>query len=113
MELLTTQNILFAIAILSLIFGIYKYFSDPQIRADKTDALLLQQLSNSEQGTDRRFKDMQDRFDQLVTNNQNHLHTVDTKVDALKDLIVGMGKDMVRVQTILEERLPPQRDRQN
>lgn len=109
MELLTTQNILFFITIVSVLFAVYKYFNDPDVEQDKKQGLLAQQLQWSEQGTDRRFKDMQDRFDTLVANNQNHLHTVDTKVDALKDLIIGMGKDIVKLQTILEERLPPKR----
>ncbi len=103
---LTPQNITFVLGIMGLIFTIYRYFSDPDIAADKKNSLLAQQLQWSQDGTDRRFKDMNDGFNELVKSNQNHLHTVDTKVDALRADMNVMGKEITRLATIIEERIP-------
>ncbi len=105
-NLLTTSNVVFVIGLMGTLFTVYNYFREPQVKSDKTDALLAQQLQWSEQGTDRRFKDMQDRFDILVTNSQNHLHTVDTKVDALRMDMAKLEQSIVRLSTIIEERIP-------
>ncbi len=105
-SLLTTGNITFVLGIVGILFTVYNYFREPQVKSDKTDALLAQQLQWSEQGTDRRFKDMQDRFDLLVAANQNHLHTVDTKVDALRNDFGKMEQSITRLSTIIEERIP-------
>ncbi len=103
---LTPQNITFVLGIMGIIFTIYRHFKDPDVEADKKAGLLAQQVQWSEQGTDRRFKDMQESFSVLVTNNQNHLHTVDTKVDALNQTVAAMRVDIGKLSTIIDERIP-------
>ena len=36
----------------------------------------------------------------------NHIHTVDTKVDKVQEIIASMGKEITKLGTIIEERIP-------
>ena len=105
-SLLTPGNITFCIGILGIIFTIYHYFKNPQIKAEKTEALISQQLKYIQESNDRRFCDMQREIKEVLTTSQNHIHTVDTKVEALAAIVGQIGKDLVRLGTIIEERIP-------
>jgi hypothetical protein len=104
--LLTTTNIMFGLGIMGVIFTIFNYFRNPQITSDKNDAILAQQLEWSMQGTDRRFKDMQDSFKDLLLQSNNHIHTLDTKVEAMAGIIAAMGTEFAKLSTIIDERIP-------
>ncbi len=92
MELLTPSNILFVIAVASAIFAVYAYFRNPQINADKTDALLVQQLSILQ-------KDVANLRD-------NHVHTLDLRLDQTNDSIGKLALEVTRLSTIIDERIP-------
>ena len=94
------------VGIIGVIFTIYKYFRDPQISTDKKDALLAQQVQWSSEATERRFKEMNDNFQALLLQSNNHIHTVDTKVEALNLSVTNMGKEIVKLATIIDERMP-------
>lgn len=99
----TTSNITFGIGIIGIIFTIYNYFRNPQIRSDKIDALLEQKLGF----VSKSFEDRFCRFDRdLVNLRDNHIHTLDTKLDSLASIVNQMGKDVVKLSTIIEERIP-------
>ena len=104
--LMTSSNITFAIGILAAIFGVYSYFKNPQIKSDKTDALIGQQLKFIQESNDRRFAEVHDEIKAVVATNQNHVHTIDTKVEVLTNSVTQLGKDVVRLATIIEERIP-------
>lgn len=105
-ELLTPSNIVFTLGILGTIFTVFSYFRNPQIASEKKDALLAQQVNWTAEATDRRFKDMQESFQALLLQSNNHIHTVDTKVDQLGQVMVQMGKEIVKLSTIIDERIP-------
>lgn len=94
------------VGLIGVIFTIYKYFRDPQVSSDKKDALLAQQVQWSAEATERRFKEINESFQGLLLQSNNHIHTVDTKVEALHEVITNMGKEIVRLGTIIEERIP-------
>jgi uncharacterized protein HemX len=102
----TTDNILFAITVLAVGFSVYSYFRNPQIDTEKKDALLQQQVQWAFEATERRFKEMNENFQLLLAQSQNHIHTVDTKVENLTNIVTQMGKDIVCLRTIIEERIP-------
>lgn len=104
--LLTPSNIMFAIGIISLLFTIWQKVQGPQVKADKTDALIEQRLKFQKESYDEKFKDMGVRLDQAFTLAQNHIHTVDTKVDTLDCSIRDMGLKIEKLSTIIEERIP-------
>ena len=103
---LTTSNIVFIIGIFGTVFTVYNYFKEPQIKSEKIDAILQERMKFQMSSTDQRFKDIQESFNSLLLQSNNHIHTVDTKVDKLREDIGGMGKEITRLATIIEERIP-------
>ncbi|MDE2105249.1 MAG: hypothetical protein KGL39_48940 [Patescibacteria group bacterium] len=86
------SNIMFAIGVIGAMFGVYHYFKNPQIKLDKNESLMQQQIVQF--GKD------------LANLRDNHVHTLDEKLDAT---IKGMNELAIRVErlsTIIEERIP-------
>ena len=100
------SNITFIIGLMGVIFGVYIYFRDPQIKSDKADALFAQKMNWMTEGTERRFKDIQDNFNGLLLQSNNHIHTVDVKVDKIVENMVIMSNEITKLATIIEERIP-------
>ena len=105
-DLLNPSNITFSLGLLAILFSVYHYFRNPQVDGDKRDALLSQQMQFFIEGTERRFKEMQDSHNALLLQSNNHIHTVDTKVDGLTAEMGKMGNSITRLSTIIEERIP-------
>jgi len=124
-----TSLITFALGIIGVIFGIYRYFKDPQIDIDKKQALnderdknkatildqravenkaelLAQQFLSEKEDNNRRFNELGERITQSMTLAQNHIHTIDTKVDGLMrsvgDMNLNLTKEITKLATILE-----------
>jgi hypothetical protein len=108
-ELMTQSNVMFAIGILGVIFTVYNYFRNPQINQDKKDALLAQQIQWMIEGTDRRFKTTQESFQQLILQSNNHIHTIDVKVDGLNHNVCSMENEITKLSTVIDERIPKQK----
>lgn len=73
----------------------------------ETKALLLaEQVKNKEVENERRFQEMGIRLDTAMAMAQNHIHTVDTKVDKLIDSVNLMGNKITELGTIINERMP-------
>jgi hypothetical protein len=106
MEWISTENATLIILIATAVFGVFLYFKNPQIDTEKKDAILAQQVQWEKDLTERRFKDMNEEFQVLVAQSQNHIHTIDTKVENLTNVVTQMGKDIVCLRTIIEERIP-------
>jgi hypothetical protein len=106
MDYLSPSNITFALGILAIIFSVFNYFKNPQIKADKTDALIQQRVQWTAESTERRFKEMNDNFRSLLLQSNNHIHTIDTKVDGLAKIVSVMSNEITRLATIIEERIP-------
>lgn len=139
-SLITSGNVMFAIAIIGVIFSIYKSYNQPQqdierrqsldslatekdkliaekdlgtkatILAQKeleTKALVLaEQVKNKDIENERRFNEMGVRLDTAMTTAQNHIHTVDVKVDKLIESVNIMGNKITELATIINERMP-------
>lgn len=103
---ITPSNIMFVLGIGGVVFAIYRYFKDPQTQDEKAAALLAQQVKFITEASEARFKTMQENFQQLLLQSNNHIHTVDTKVEALTTTVNDMGKEIVKLGTIIEERIP-------
>lgn len=91
-ELITPSNIIFALGIISMIFGVYSYFRNPQIASDKESIK-----------TDSRL----DVIEKTLTNlKDNHIHSLDLKIDETNKKVSGIEIQMTKIATIVEERLP-------
>lgn len=104
--MLSLQNLAIGIAVLGGFFNAFLYLRKPQEDADKKEALVSQKLQIYMTASDLRFKEMQNNFKDLLLQSNNHIHTVDTKVEALSGSIDTLGKDVVRLSTVIEERIP-------
>jgi hypothetical protein len=104
--LFTPSNIMFALGLIGILFSVYLYFREPQIKSQTNDALMEQQMKWFTDSVEKRFQAQQENFNQLLLQSNNHIHTVDTKVEALTKEVVEMGKGIVRLATTIEERIP-------
>lgn len=77
----------------------------------ETKALVLaEQVKNKDVENERRFNDMGCRLDVAMTTAQNHIHTVDVKVDKLIETVGSMSNKITELSTIISERLPLNRN---
>lgn len=92
---ITFENLTFIVAILGVIFGVYHFFRNPDIKNDKAICLLENELKSSKEISTIAIKTM-----------QNDVHTLNSKIDSLslevKQLCIMVGK----LETIINERLP-------
>lgn len=111
------ETIYLAIAIISGVTTAIMFFRKPQEDLDKREAvnqkevdgkasLLSKEVEIKAIETDRRFLELGKRLEDAFLLAANHTNTVDVKVDKLIAVVTEMGKDIVRMQTTLEERLP-------
>lgn len=120
--ILSPSNIMFVLGLLGIIFSVFNYFRNPQVDLEKSQALneerdknkatttetsLLNQALNQEKESNNvRFKDLGERIDKSMTLAQNHIHTVDTKVDKLSQEVGGLALQITKLATIIDERMP-------
>ena len=105
-SVLTPPNIMFVMNLLGIMFLVYNSFKNPQVAGEKKDALLAQQVQWMVEASDRKFKEMQDSFQSLLLQSNNHIHTVDTKVENLSGTVSGLGNEITKLGTIIDERIP-------
>lgn len=130
MQILTIASIVtFILGLLGTIFTVYHYFKNPQIELDKKQAinderdknkatvadqeavknkteLLAQQFLSEKEDNNRRFTELGEALKSSMTLAQNHIHTVDTKVDALTKEVGCLENSITKLGTIIEERIP-------
>ncbi len=118
-ELLTTSNVMFVLGVGGVVFSIFQYFNNPQKTLEKDQAvdraevdgkagILAQQVQWEKEVSAKRFDEMGARVDTAMTLAQNHIHTVETKVDSLGKDVAAMSREIVRLATIIDERIPRQ-----
>lgn len=117
METLTLTNIAFIIMFLSVGFNIFQYFHKPQEAIETRQAvsesevegkakLLAQQLQWTVESNERRFKEINESIKEAFALATNHTHSVEVKVDHLTNNIIEMMKQITRLTTIIDERIP-------
>lgn len=105
-SILTVSNITFVVGMLAVLFSVYNYFRNPQLKTEKKEGLLAQKVEWTAELMERRFKDINDSFKELLLQSNNHIHTIDVKVGGLTDAMSCMRTDIVKLSTIIEERIP-------
>ena len=97
---------MFVLGILGVIFGIYQYFRNPQIAEDKKAALLAQEVKTQTNSVDSRFEAMQENFKGLLLQSNNHIHTLEVKIDEINKIIGDVRVNVATLSTIIDERIP-------
>lgn len=99
----TPSTITFVLGLLGIMFTVYNYFRDPQIRSDQIDALMKQNLEFISKEFSARFKFLDEQFANL---RDNHVHTLETKIDSTNKDMGLMAVEIGKLSTIIEERIP-------
>jgi len=117
------------IGIVGAVFTIYNYFKKPQEEIETKQAIaekeisskatilaqkemenkanvLAQQVQWEKEANEKKFNEFSCRLDQSMALAQNHIHTVDVKVDTLITTIGKMSNEITRLSTIIDERIP-------
>ena len=97
---------MFILGLQAIIFSVYRYFRDPQIKSDQTDSLMAQQIQWTTEANNKRFADMQVNIKDAFTLAENHTHTVEEAVKNLTVVVNDINNKLVKLTTIIEERIP-------
>lgn len=92
----TLQFILSALALVGVIFAIYKYFREPDIKIDKDMALMKQGCVNKHANLDDKILAINSDISFI---RENHLKHIEDNIRLLQE-------GQVKLFTILDERLP-------
>lgn len=92
----TTSFILSGITLIGVIFAIYKYFREPDIKTDKEMELLKQSCQFKHSAIDSSILGINKS---IAFIKENHLTNIEASVKALEE-------GQIKLFTILEERLP-------
>ena len=90
--LLTTGNITFGLGILAIIFSVYNYFRNPQIKTDQV-TIRLQEDMESLKGEVNEIK-------------EKHLTLVESNIKELSKTIFDLSLTVTKLSTIIDERIP-------
>lgn len=93
--LITVPNVTFILGLLAIMFSIYSYFRNPQINSEKIDALLTQKLN-----------DIESQVRLFQNSLQTHIQSDVVSFGNLNQHIVEVDKSVVKLTTIIEERIP-------
>ncbi len=97
MSAITQENIQFIISIatlLGILFAIFKFFRDPDIKAGEKIGLMAQSCLLRHQGIDKDIKLLEENYTLLK---ENHIRHIENDIGELKIT-------MTKILTILEER---------
>jgi hypothetical protein len=112
----TITYIIGIIVLLSTGLQVYNSLKKPTIDLEKEDIkvsdkakALVQQVEWQKEATALRFKELQDSFYLLLKNEQNHLHTLEMKLDKhIEDnsqFIIKNVETLSRIETLLSSHL--------
>ena len=91
-SLITQSNVTFALGIVAIVFTVYNYFRNPQIR---TDAVIIKLQED--------FGSLQK---QLIEVKETHLRQVENDIKILTAAVNELSKTVVKLSTIIDERIP-------
>jgi len=103
MENITLQEIVLIIGVLSVIFSVFLYFKNPQIKAEKFDALIKQNIEFLQKEFSEKFIG----FDKQLCNlKDNHLHTMSEDIKSLTKTVNELAVLVGKLETKIDERIP-------
>lgn len=106
MELITQSNVMFVLGLLGIGYSVVMSIYRPQAESKTNDMLMDQRANFLRSEYDKKFISIDERLAEITKNNQNHLHTIEQKQDALTGLVIQLGKDVVRLETTINIKLP-------
>jgi len=95
----TFENVTFIIALGGAAFAIFQFFRNPDIK-NREDILKLQSTLSGFQNINEKIQNLGD----------NHIHTLEKKVDFLTESLAELRGELIKLSTIIEERIPKNYD---
>ena len=89
---------MFGFGLLAIMFSVFNYFRNPQINSEKIDAVIAQRLS-----------DIEAKITAFGSAFQGHIQSDINSFGSLNNHIVEVDKSVVKLTTIIEERIPKKR----
>lgn len=95
-HILTTQSVSYFVGAVGILFGVYRYFKEPQVRTERKDAVQEVHLQM-----------LKERVDMIYT---NHLPHIQARLDDIHEDLAKYekttGEQLVKLATIIDERIP-------
>lgn len=91
-QILTTQNILFALTFIGVIFSIYRSYKEPQISIEKDSLKLTDRVLNLEKG--------------IVEIREKHLEAITSDLKELNTTLQDLSHTVIKLSTVIDERIP-------
>lgn len=88
----TPQNITFGLSIVALLFTIYNYFRNPQIKTDQETQSLRGEINTIR----TEVKEIK----------ETHLRSLEAEIKSLNTSVNELSKTVVKLATIIDERIP-------
>jgi uncharacterized protein YlxW (UPF0749 family) len=88
----TLQTISIVVTLIGVIIMVYRSIFSPQARSDKNDAVLSEEIKAIRA--------------ELANLRDNHIHSLETKLDKTNEAVRDLSIQMARLNTIIEERIP-------
>jgi hypothetical protein len=99
---MTDEYLQFGAVAVIFLFAIKEFFA--WMRARKENG--TSGITPAEREINRRFDEVHGQISGLVKQTDNHIHTIESKVETLSNNIIEMGKEITKLATIVEERMP-------
>lgn len=90
--LVTPQNIMFVIGLMGIVFTIYNYFKNPQIKTDQETISLKSEITVLK-GEIKEIK-------------ETHLRTLEGEIKNLNSSVNQLSGTVIKLATIIDERIP-------
>ncbi len=90
--ILTQSNIVFTLGLLAIIFNVYKYLTNPQIKTNQVTISLRDDMTQLQK--------------QVLEIKETHLRSVEMDIRTLTASVNELAKTVVKLSTIIDERIP-------
>lgn len=95
-EVLTTQNISFAVFIIGILLTVYNSIRNPQIKSEKNDIIISDRMAAVEKA--------------VLDIRETHIRSVEHDIKLLNATINALSLNMTKLSTIIDERIPKQKN---
>jgi hypothetical protein len=104
--ILNLETIISLLTIISVIVGVVIFITRPDAKADKTIATLREKVDADYKIILEKMTGLDKLNSELCRQRDNHLHTIEMQTIENQRSIVDIGQKLVKLETLLKERLP-------
>ncbi len=98
-EIITPPNIVFTVGMIGILFSIYRYFKEPQIKSDKKESILSLEIQQLKQ-------EILDLKKETINLKDNHIHALQMAIENTNSNVNSLTVQVAKLATIVDERVP-------